>query len=198
MSAWDELCALLGEPAGRQRAPDDWDDVERYVGSALPGDFTSFLDTYGTGQVTGELTVLHPRGPSPLLERMRTGHETFTGLRRRALAAGRAESYPYPFHPEPGGLIWWGRDQDGHEYFFLPRDPHPDRWTVVTMLHEEGCETFDGPFSAFALAFVRRLLDVDPYEGLDPAALDFLEPEGLEELVATGEIGPVQPRFEPV
>ncbi|MFJ4206549.1 hypothetical protein ACIP2Y_44035 [Streptomyces sviceus] len=57
------------------------------------------------------------------------------------------------------------------------------------MVHEEGCETFDGPFSSFALAFVRRLLDVDRYHGI--------EPEDLDELAAAGEIGPVQPSFEP-
>ncbi|MGW7287763.1 hypothetical protein ACWGH4_20010 [Streptomyces sp. NPDC054847] len=35
---------------------------------------------------------------------------------------------------------------------FLPCDLDPDWWKVVTMVHEEGCETFDGPFSALALA----------------------------------------------
>ncbi|MFE4052153.1 hypothetical protein [Streptomyces sp. YIM B13518] len=65
------------------------------------------------------------------------------------------------------------------------------------MVHEEGCEIFDGPFSSFALAFVRRLLDVDRYHGIEPEVLDHLEPEDLEELVAAGEIGPVRPGFEP-
>ncbi|MGQ5635790.1 MULTISPECIES: hypothetical protein [unclassified Streptomyces] len=65
------------------------------------------------------------------------------------------------------------------------------------MTHEEGCDTFDGRFSGFALAFVRRLLDVDRYHGLGPEALEYLEPEDLEELVAAGEIGPVRPSFEP-
>ncbi|GGQ85356.1 hypothetical protein GCM10010216_54040 [Streptomyces flaveolus] len=57
--------------------------------------------------------------------------------------------------------------------------------------------TFDGPFSAFVLGFVRQLLDVDRYHGIDPYALEYLEPEDLEELAAAGEIGPVQPGFEP-
>ncbi|MEW1869579.1 hypothetical protein AB0420_15820 [Streptomyces caelestis] len=66
------------------------------------------------------------------------------------------------------------------------------------MVHEEGCETFDGSFSAFALAFVRRLLDVDGYHGIEPEALDHLEPEDREELVVAGETGPVRPGFEPL
>jgi hypothetical protein len=31
----------------------------------------------------------------------------------------------------------------------------------------------------------------------EPEALDYLEPEDLEELVAAREVGPVQPGFEP-
>ncbi|MEU8689886.1 SMI1/KNR4 family protein [Streptomyces sp. NPDC048665] len=197
MSSLDELQALLGAPVGRPSNPDDWNEVEQYVGSALPSDFKTFLNAYGSGSISGELVVFHPHGSSPLLERMRRTHQMFTERRDRSLSMGDSEHLPYPFHPEPGGLISWGYDHSGDEHFFLPCGPDPDRWKVVTMVHEEGCETFDGPFSAFALAFVRRLLDMDRYHGIEPEALEYLEPEDLEELVAAGEIGPVQPSFEP-
>ncbi|MFF9458664.1 SMI1/KNR4 family protein [Streptomyces flaveolus] len=197
MSSLDELQALLGEPVAGRADPGGWEEAEQYVGAALPGDFKAFVGAYGSGLICGELAVFHPRGSSPLLERMRATHATFAERRSRALAGGDAEYVPYPFHPEPGGLISWGYDQSGDEHFFLPCDPDPDRWKVVTMAHEEGCVTFDGPFSAFVLAFVRQLLDVDRYHGIDPEALEYLEPEDLEELAASGEIGPVQPGFEP-
>ncbi|MFB6957220.1 SMI1/KNR4 family protein [Streptomyces sp. NPDC056309] len=197
MSSLDELQALLGAPAHRQPNPDDWDEVEQHIGSALPSDFKGFLNAYGSGVMSGELVVFHPSGTSPLLERMRKTHQRFTERRDRALSRGDSGHIPYPFHPEPGGLISWGYDYSGDEHFFLPCDPDPDRWKIVTMVHEEGCETFNGPFSSFALMFVRRLLDVDRYHGIDPEALEFLEPEDLDELVANGEIGPVQPSFKP-
>lgn len=197
MSAWDELQVLLGAPAGRQADSDGWGEVEQYVGSAMPHDFKTFLDAYGSGVVSGELVVFHPGGSSPLLARMRETHRRFTERRVGALRAGDAGHLPHPFHPEPGGLISWGYDHGGDEHFFLPCDPDPDRWKVVTMAHEEGCETYDGPFSAFVLAQVRRLRDLDRYHGIDPEALEYLEPEDLDELVAAGEIGPVQPSFEP-
>ncbi|MFF4393979.1 hypothetical protein ACFY0G_45950 [Streptomyces sp. NPDC001552] len=197
MSSLDELRALLGESAHWQSSPDDWTEVEQHVGSALPSDFKAFLNAYGTGVISGELVVFHPRGTSPLLERMRKTHGVFAERRDRALGRGDTEHIPYPFHPEPGGLISWGYDYSGDEHFFLPCDPDPDRWKIVTMAHGEGCETFDGPFSGFTLAFVRRLLDVDRYHGIEPEALKFLKPEDLEELVTAGEIGPVQPSFEP-
>lgn len=198
MSSLNELQALLGAPRGhRQSNPADWDEVERHIGSALPSDFKGFLDAYGSGVISGELVVFHPTGSSPLLERMRKTHQRFTGRRDRALSRGDSEHIPYPFHPAAGGLISWGYDYSGDEHFFLPCDPDPDRWKIVTMVHEEGCETFDGPFADFALTFVRQLLDVDRYNGIEPEALEFLEPEDLEELVANGEIGPVQPTFKP-
>ncbi|MFP8963226.1 hypothetical protein ACLIYP_22135 [Streptomyces nanhaiensis] len=197
MSWLDELRGVLGEPAHRPRGGNDWAEVERYVGSPLPGDFKAFLDAYGTGVVSGELVVFHPHGSAPLLPRMRQVHQRFTDRRRRALAAGEPERYPHPFHPEPGGLISWGYDHSGDEHFFLPCHTDPDRWTIVTMAHEEGCETFDGPFTGFVLSFVNRLRNVDRYHGIDPEALEFLEPEDLEELAANGEIGPTQPSFHP-
>ncbi|MET9387673.1 hypothetical protein ABZY09_43380 [Streptomyces sp. NPDC002928] len=197
MSSLDELRALLGKPGRRQLNPNDWNEVEQHIGTALPSDFKTFLNAYGSGVLSGELVVFHPHGSSPLLERMRTTHEMFTDRRDRALRRGDSQHIPYPFHPAAGGLISWGYDYSGDEHFFLPCDPNPALWKIVTMVHEEGCATFDGPFSGFALAFVRRLLDVDQYHGIEPEALEFLEPEDLEELVAAGEIGPVQPSFEP-
>ncbi|MEV5012755.1 SMI1/KNR4 family protein [Streptomyces sp. NPDC055692] len=88
MSSLDELQALLGEPVGRQPNLDDWNEVEQYVGSALPSDFKAFLNAYGSGSISGELVVFHPHGLSPLLERVRKTHQTFTERRDRALSIG--------------------------------------------------------------------------------------------------------------
>ncbi|MFC8448279.1 hypothetical protein [Kitasatospora sp. NPDC057223] len=112
-------------------------------------------------------------------------------------AAHPRRSCRYPIHPEPGGLVSWGYDHSGDEHFFLPCDPDPERWKIVTMVHETGVEVHDGPFAGFVLAFVNRLRDLDRCHGVDPDALEFLEPEDLEELAASGEIGPIEPSFEP-
>ncbi|MGY1456574.1 hypothetical protein [Streptomyces sp. SS8] len=156
------------------------------------------MGAYGTGVISGELVVFHPRGPRPLLPRMREVHRTFTERRRKALAdSSGLEHYPHPFHPASGGLISWGYDHSGDEHFFLPCDTDPDRWKVVTMAHEVGCETFDGSFTSFVLSFVDSLRSLDRHHGIEPEALEFLDPEDLEELAADGEIGPVEPSFEP-
>ncbi|WP_146206992.1 SMI1/KNR4 family protein [Streptomyces tirandamycinicus] len=168
MAALEALKQLLGMPLPRRWSPDDWTEVESYVGSPMPSDFKAFLDTYGTGVIAEELVVFHPHGSSPLLERMRRIHESFAGSRER-----RPDDFPHPFHPEPGGLISWGYDYGGDEHFFLPCNPDPDRWTIVTMAHEEGCATFDGSFTEFITAFMERLEFMDEDGNIGPAVPSF-------------------------
>ncbi|CAL9328934.1 hypothetical protein SUDANB105_00031 [Streptomyces sp. enrichment culture] len=108
MSSLDQLKSLLGTPPGRQPGPDDWAEVEQYVGAALPDDFNAFLDAYGSGVLSDELVVLHPRGSSPLLERMHRIRLAFAERRERAACDGNCQHIPYRFHPTPGGLISWG------------------------------------------------------------------------------------------
>ncbi|MCX4598554.1 SMI1/KNR4 family protein [Streptomyces sp. NBC_01549] len=90
MAGLGDLVQLLGPPPVRHPSPDDWAEVEGYVGSALPGDFKAFLDAYGTGAICGELVVFHPRGSSPLLDRMRKIHESFGQSWRRD-----SDKYPH-------------------------------------------------------------------------------------------------------
>ncbi|MEV6978842.1 SMI1/KNR4 family protein [Kitasatospora sp. NPDC093806] len=192
MAGLDDLVQLFGPPPVRDPSPDDWAEVEGYLGSALPGEFKAFLDAYGTGLICGELVVFHPRGSSPLLDRMRKIHESFGQSWRRD-----SDEYPFRFHPAASGLISWGYDYFGDEHFFWPCDADPDRWKIVTNINGGDPEVFDGSFIDFLLAFVDGLRAVDPHHGIDQAALEFLAPEDLEELAERGEIGPVEPSFEP-
>ena len=191
MAAFDDLVELLGRPSPREASSQDWAEVEEYVGSRLPEDFKVFLDLYSTGEISGELVVFHPHGSSPLLARMRRIYETFGQSWRRDPAR-----YPFRFHPEPGGLVSWGYDHSGDEHFFWPCDPDPDRWKVVTNIDGADPAVFDGSFTGFVLGFIERLRDVDPQHGLEPGAVEFLEPEDLVELAEHGEIGPVAPSFK--
>jgi hypothetical protein len=152
---------------------------------------------YGTGEISGELVAFHPRGSSPPLERMRRIHETFGQWWRRDPAR-----HPFRVHPEPGGLISWGYDHSGDEHFFWPCDPDPAGWKVVTNINGTDPEVLDGSSTKFVLGFVEQLRDLDPHHGLEPGALEFLEPEEFAELAEfadlaeSGEIGPIAPRFD--
>jgi hypothetical protein len=185
MSGLEELTRALGAPES-PRYPDggDWSEVEAYVGSALPGDFKAFLDTFGTGAICDELVVFHPQGSAPLLPRMREQNEYFAAWRARD-----ADSFPYPFHPEPGGLISWGYDHGGDEHFFLPCDADPDRWKIATLTDGEGIAVFDGPFATFVVDFIGRLR-----VPLDDDELPDEEPDEADEYWDTK---PATPSFQP-
>lgn len=168
MAASDDLRALLGQPRARKSSPSDWAEVEDHLGSLLPSDYKAFMDAYGAGVISDELLVLHPQGPHPLLQHMRERHE-----RWRASRELRPEDLPHPFHPEPGGLIYWGRDFGGDDHFFMPCGVDPDQWKIVTAVHGSSCVTFDGPFTAFVLDFVRNLQFMDEAGTIGPATPSF-------------------------
>ncbi|MBM7089912.1 hypothetical protein G3I31_13850 [Streptomyces sp. SID9913] len=66
--------------------------------------------------------------------------------------------YPYPFHPDPGGLIPWGSDEHGNEYYFLAVEPDPDEWRIVVHSDCNGWFETAGTFCDF---LVRCLDDID-------------------------------------
>lgn len=67
MAGLDELQQLLGAPTPRRWSPDEWAEVENYVGSSLPSDFKAFMDTYGPGVIAQELVVFHLTDPARCL-----------------------------------------------------------------------------------------------------------------------------------
>ncbi|MFG3551122.1 SMI1/KNR4 family protein [Streptomyces sp. NPDC047725] len=127
MSSLDRLRVLLGEPVvwGWAR-PRLWTAAERYLGVGLPSDYKAFLDLYGPGSIDGYLWLSRPlEGDAAELDGLWSLEDW-----RRARLSG-PDLYPYPFHPDPGGLISWGSDEDGSRYYFLALEPDPDEWRIV-------------------------------------------------------------------
>ncbi|MER5664590.1 SMI1/KNR4 family protein [Streptomyces mirabilis] len=127
MSSLDRLRTLLGEPVtwGWAR-PRLWTASEQYLGVGLPSDYKAFLDLYGPGSIGGYLSLSRP------LETDANEFDRLWSLEDWRRARLRApDLYPYPFHPDPGGLISWGSDEQGSEYYFLANEPDPDEWRIV-------------------------------------------------------------------
>ncbi|MEV4452999.1 SMI1/KNR4 family protein [Streptomyces mirabilis] len=127
MSSLDRLRALLGKPVtwGWAR-PRLWTTSEQYLGVELPSDYKAFLDLYGPGSIDGYLSLSRPlEADATELERL----WSLEDWRWSRLSA--PDLYPYPFHPDPGGLISWGSDEHGSEYYFLAIEPNPDEWRIV-------------------------------------------------------------------
>src|ERR1700722_16179271 len=102
-----KLVAPPDTPPGPDRT---WKAVEKEIGLSLPSDYKAFIDTYGTGQITGAegwVVVWNFRDTSlfksPLGETL-GGNGSVSQLYRN-LARDTNYPAPYPLYPDPGGLF---------------------------------------------------------------------------------------------
>ncbi|MGW5349070.1 hypothetical protein ACWERV_00940 [Streptomyces sp. NPDC004031] len=114
-----------------------WGPASAAVDVTLPADYRAFVDAFGPGELYGRLAVGTP-GP------LRDGSDGTAALRAyladattlcdalRGLRLEYPDAFPYPFHPEPGGLLPWGGGISGEQLFWLRRPgTAPEEWPVV-------------------------------------------------------------------
>jgi hypothetical protein len=105
-----------------------WRAVEKKLGTELPLDYREVVFAYGSGLFAEFYRVYNPFAVSehiklvPSAERVcRFNRESRSSFPMR---------FPYPYFPEPGGLLPWGNDVNGNDYFWLTEGP-PSAWVVV-------------------------------------------------------------------
>ncbi|MEU9108104.1 SMI1/KNR4 family protein [Streptomyces xanthophaeus] len=144
--ALDRLRSLLGEPEcwGWAR-PQLWEAAEDFLGCRLPEDYKAFLDLYGPGSFDGLFWLGRPTdGTREELERL-------WSMSGRPSHDEDPERYPFPFHPQEGGLIEWGGDESAAMYYFLAEEPDPADWRIVVETECGEWHEAAGPFSEFLL-----------------------------------------------
>ncbi|MFE6024305.1 SMI1/KNR4 family protein [Streptomyces niveus] len=145
MTTIDDLVRLVPPPAEPLDAAGDWARVEAALERELPADFKALVGRYGRGQFTDFITPLHPFGPHDLLIPMARG----LLAQESPFRDSHPDLCPYPFHPEPGGLLPWAGTDNGDRLCWLT-DGAPDSWTVVAWnprgsyysAHDEGAVAF--------------------------------------------------------
>ncbi|MFE2349988.1 hypothetical protein [Kitasatospora cineracea] len=156
----ERLDELLGEP-GRPGAPASWDAAEALLGVTLPGAYKAFVDRRGPGVLDGFLTVFGPVDGTAAEARALWG--TWYGWRQGQ--EHNPDFDPFPYHPEPGGLIGWGSDRPpasgrgcplGGAWFFLAQGPDPDRWPIAVFSDTGQWYATRGSFDAFLLRCLER------------------------------------------
>jgi hypothetical protein len=127
----ERLIALVPPPARpfEVGSVEEWRMVEQKLGTPLPSDFRSFVLTYGSGLFAQFYRVYNPFAASE-----------FTALApsvERVCAAVREtkrdwpDSVPYRVYPDSPGLLPWGNDENGNDYYWLTEGP-PDSWLVLS------------------------------------------------------------------
>ncbi|MBE1490879.1 SMI1/KNR4 family protein [Plantactinospora soyae] len=129
MATIDDLVRLVPPPPTPVHGHGDWSAVERTLGFTLPADYRALVVAYGLGQF-GDISLLTPFAAAAsqysdlvwqagdLLDRFRDARTDFP------------EDFPYPLHPEPGGLLQWAGTGNGVMLCWLTEGA-PDTWPVV-------------------------------------------------------------------
>src|SRR5438128_2571968 len=105
-----------------------WREVEAELGTRLPRDYRDFVFAYGSGLFAGLYRVYNPFGADEYMALVTQGRRV-CGYNRESQWSD-PKRFPYPYFPEPGGLLPWGNDENGNDYFWLTEGP-PTKWVVV-------------------------------------------------------------------
>jgi len=119
----EKLLKLVPPPAKPYEVgdPKKWSSFEKKLGTKLPSDYREFVMHYGTGLFAGLYMIYNPYSKSKYLSLL----ECVDTQPDDAL-----EPDDYEFYPEEGGLLPWGKDENGN-YYYWKADGEPDEWTVV-------------------------------------------------------------------
>lgn len=157
LGSLEALFSVVSPPENPMRpdSPIDWAGVEEALGTPLPSDYKEFVHTYGVGGFHyGSFTFLYPYVPfaGPLdfavwAERVLAGY--------RQLHSEWPEIFPIPAYSEPGGLLPWGRTDNGQDLYWVTQG-QPDEWTVAVVDHD--VETFSLPMTGFLAGWISGTL----------------------------------------
>jgi SMI1-KNR4 cell-wall len=150
-----ELLELVQPPTHPTRVGTDeqWAEVERAVGLALPADYKEFIRAYGSGHFARFYSVYSPftdfnyTGLLPSILRVCDAERSF----KREVP----DRSPFPIHPEVPGLLPWACDENGNFYFWLTSG-HPDGWNViVNEVRGDGYSQYDCSMTAYLARVLR-------------------------------------------
>jgi len=150
----DILLKNLLPPANPVEIPNtaDFIAVEKQVGT-LPDDYKVFVSRFGTGVINRFLWILNPASVNQHLNFLRGGEPILSAL-RELKATG--EYSPYPLYPEVGGLLPFGKTDNGDALFWL-RIGEPNQWPViVNAARDANYEKFDCGMAGFLSGILTR------------------------------------------
>jgi SMI1-KNR4 cell-wall len=105
-----------------------WRKIEEGLGLKLPRDYREFVFAYGSGLFAGLYRVYNPFAKSRYTALLSQAKQVCDI--NRASQRSNPKRFPYPYYPDPGGLLPWGNDENGNDYFWLTEGP-PTKWVVV-------------------------------------------------------------------
>jgi hypothetical protein len=140
-------------------SPKQWQLVQNRLGTPLPEDYKTFIDTYGTGAFND---FLLPYTPFSTLEEVNTflvldTHHHTNNLIQTKTSRTWSAVKPFDFYPCTNGLLPWGTTSRMAQSFFWQVSGPPNTWpTVLYTLKTGEYEVWKMPFSVFILKLITR------------------------------------------
>lgn len=129
MAPWrvNRFRLLMVDDAHPRFADGAWDDVEAYLGTALPSDYKELIGEGESLTLDDELVVASPFSRTQTLVYLHTDLGDSEALHHFEAP----EDSPFPVYPEAGGLLAWGTCQGAGMYWWDTAAADPDAWPVV-------------------------------------------------------------------
>ena len=108
---------------------EQWRIVERKLGTELPTDYQEFVFAYGSGLFAQFYRVYNPFAASEFTALIPSIERVCAAVRE--IKRDWPQQVPYRIHPDRPGLLPWGNDENGNDYYWLT-EGSPDAWLVLS------------------------------------------------------------------
>ena len=108
---------------------DRWRTVEVKLGLTLPTDYQDFIFAYGSGLFARFYRIYNPFAASELTNLATSIDRVCRALNE--IKRDWPEQVPHSIYPDSPGLLPWGNDENGNDYYWLTLGP-PNTWHVVS------------------------------------------------------------------
>lgn len=166
-----QLKQLISPPANPLEVgtTSQWNEFEQTLGLTVPTDYKKFVFTYGTGLLANFYMVYNPFSASPYISFLSVA--TTVCDNNRESQSFYPDRFPYAYYPKPGGLLPWGRDENGNDYFWATQGA-PDSWIVVQDDNRgDGIKTHPTTMTQFLVAILNKR--IEPLASNYPKEKDF-------------------------
>lgn len=107
---------------------EEWDAIERRIGTILPKDYRDYIATFGTGYLSDFIWIFNPFAQKPSLNLIKQ-----IPIRLGALAEIKQQfpnDVPFALFPEHGGVLPCGATGNGDCLYWLTNG-HPSEWPIL-------------------------------------------------------------------
>jgi hypothetical protein len=130
---------------------DEWANVEREIGIALPNDYKIFIQTYGTGVIGRFLQIWNPLSKNKYMNLKHMARESLETLRIHKTQY--EQEYPFALYPEKEGLLPFADTANG-DLLLWKTNGLPDTWELLFLID------FGPQYEAYSFGFVEFLIKV--------------------------------------